>query len=112
MVRLFSQLESDGLLARCVPLPPRPATDAELRLCHSAEHIQNVDTAFERAFATAGEEDKGENAQGPFVRVTQDIYYNAGTALAARTAAGCCTEAALQASGHAVAYCLHSRLPA
>ena len=48
------------------------ATDAELRLAHTAEHIAAVE---------AGYDPEAEPPVG-------DIYYSAGTAVAARTAAG------------------------
>jgi acetoin utilization deacetylase AcuC-like enzyme len=48
------------------------ATDAELRLAHTAEHIAAVEAGY------------NPEAEPP----VGDIYYSAGTATAARTAAG------------------------
>lgn len=48
------------------------ATDAELRLAHTAEHIAAVEAGYD------------PEAEPPI----GDIYYSAGTAAAARTAAG------------------------
>jgi acetoin utilization deacetylase AcuC-like enzyme len=53
----------------------RPATDGELRLCHTAAHIRHVDGGFAR---------KKERDDDEY----NDIYFSKGTALAARLAAG------------------------
>ena len=103
---LFQQLHAEGLLPRTHPLAPRRATDAELLRCHSAEHIAAVDGTFESAFEAARPERRGENANGPYVQVDGDIFYNAHTATAARFAAGCCVEAALAVASGAVASAL------
>jgi len=83
-VTLMAKLEEDGLAARCSRLPSRRATDAELLEVHTQEHIQGVDTVHKEG---AGEE--GTDPLG-------DMFSSAGTAAAARLAAGCVTEAALQ----------------
>lgn len=77
---------SQGLLEGLPRVPSRPATDAELLLAHSPEHIALVDSKYGQL-----------KAQGLALRETPqgDIYWSQGTALAARLAAGCVTEAAL-----------------
>ncbi|XP_075395011.1 protein deacetylase HDAC6 [Tenrec ecaudatus] len=40
--RIASYLEEWGLSERCLTLPARPATDAELLTCHSAEYITHL----------------------------------------------------------------------
>lgn len=99
-------------MARCTSMQPRPASNAELQLCHTAEHIAEVESTFDACNQANwappdSEHDDERPVRGvtlsgkPYVKMNSDIYYSAGTALAARTAAGCCTEAALQARGEA-----------
>ncbi|XP_066879950.1 histone deacetylase 6 isoform X3 [Kogia breviceps] len=40
--RIMYHLEELGLAGRCLALPARPATDAELLACHSAEHVDRL----------------------------------------------------------------------
>nr|XP_030702620.1 histone deacetylase 6 isoform X1 [Globicephala melas]XP_030702621.1 histone deacetylase 6 isoform X1 [Globicephala melas]XP_030702622.1 histone deacetylase 6 isoform X1 [Globicephala melas]XP_030702623.1 histone deacetylase 6 isoform X1 [Globicephala melas] len=40
--RIMHHLEELGLAGRCLALPARPATDAELLTCHSAEHVDRL----------------------------------------------------------------------
>ncbi|XP_014318481.1 histone deacetylase 6 isoform X1 [Myotis lucifugus] len=40
--RIMSRLEELGLAGRCLTLPARPATDAELLTCHSAEYVARL----------------------------------------------------------------------
>uniref|UniRef100_A0A8C1HUG8 Histone deacetylase 6 n=1 Tax=Cyprinus carpio carpio TaxID=630221 RepID=A0A8C1HUG8_CYPCA len=40
--RIFCQHEELGLLSRCLRIPARLATEEELALCHSSEHISNI----------------------------------------------------------------------
>ncbi|XP_051035515.1 histone deacetylase 6 isoform X2 [Phodopus roborovskii] len=42
ILRIMCHLEELGLAARCVILPARPAMDAELLSCHSAEYVERV----------------------------------------------------------------------
>ena len=39
---ILAKLRADGLLDRTVAIPPRPATDAELLRCHSADYLRIV----------------------------------------------------------------------
>ncbi|MFM8708991.1 MAG: histone deacetylase [Planctomycetia bacterium] len=39
---ILARLRADGLLDRTVAIPPRPATDEELRRCHSADYLRIV----------------------------------------------------------------------
>ncbi|KAG8520800.1 Histone deacetylase 6, partial [Galemys pyrenaicus] len=40
--RIMSRLEELGLVGRCLTLPARPATDAELLTCHSMEYVARL----------------------------------------------------------------------
>ncbi|KAL0589167.1 Histone deacetylase 6 [Plecturocebus cupreus] len=40
--RIMCRLEELGLAGRCLTLPPRPATEAELFTCHSAEYVARL----------------------------------------------------------------------
>ncbi|XP_003939595.1 protein deacetylase HDAC6 isoform X2 [Saimiri boliviensis] len=42
ILRIMCRLEELGLAGRCLTLPPRPATEAELFTCHSAEYIARL----------------------------------------------------------------------
>ncbi|OBS81149.1 hypothetical protein A6R68_20671, partial [Neotoma lepida] len=42
ILRIMCYLEELGLVARCLLLPVRPAMDAELLTCHSAEYVERV----------------------------------------------------------------------
>ncbi|XP_021091612.1 histone deacetylase 6 isoform X5 [Mesocricetus auratus] len=42
ILRIMCHLEELGLAARCLILPVRPAMDAELLTCHSAEYVERV----------------------------------------------------------------------
>uniref|UniRef100_A0A061RQX0 histone deacetylase n=1 Tax=Tetraselmis sp. GSL018 TaxID=582737 RepID=A0A061RQX0_9CHLO len=78
---LVSKLEETGLLASCKRLAPRLASDEELMRVHTREHIAKVDGIRE---ASARNADLG------------GVFCSPGTPAAARMAAGCVTEAALQ----------------
>ncbi|NBW97414.1 MAG: histone deacetylase, partial [Planctomycetia bacterium] len=39
---ILAKLRGEGLLDRTVPIPPRPATEAELLRCHSADYLRIV----------------------------------------------------------------------
>ena len=64
--------EEEGLAARCRRVPARAATDAELHRIHTPAHVRAID-------ATARER---------FVQLDPDTYASAGSAEAARLAAG------------------------
>ncbi|XP_013363619.1 PREDICTED: histone deacetylase 6 isoform X2 [Chinchilla lanigera] len=42
ILRIMCHLEELGLAGRCVTLPVRPATEAELLTCHSAEYVERL----------------------------------------------------------------------
>ncbi|XP_008270808.2 histone deacetylase 6 isoform X2 [Oryctolagus cuniculus] len=42
ILRIMCHLEELGLAGRCLNLPARPATDAELLTCHSAEYVERI----------------------------------------------------------------------
>ncbi|XP_017379373.1 histone deacetylase 6 isoform X3 [Cebus imitator] len=42
ILRIMCRLEELGLAGRCLTLPPRPATEAELFTCHSAEYVARL----------------------------------------------------------------------
>ncbi|XP_047620437.1 histone deacetylase 6 isoform X2 [Phacochoerus africanus] len=42
ILRIMRRLEELGLAGRCLALPARPATDAELLACHSAEYVSRI----------------------------------------------------------------------
>lgn len=42
ILRIMCHLEELGLAGRCVTLPVRPATEAELLACHSAEYVERL----------------------------------------------------------------------
>ncbi|XP_042525135.1 histone deacetylase 6 isoform X3 [Dipodomys spectabilis] len=42
ILRIMCHLEELGLAARCLHLPVRPATDAELLTCHSAQYVERL----------------------------------------------------------------------
>lgn len=42
ILRIMCHLEEVGLAARCLILPARPALDAELLTCHSAEYVERL----------------------------------------------------------------------
>lgn len=53
VIRLFQELEDERLLQRCAALAARPASDAELRACHTQAHIDAVETAHARLYPEA-----------------------------------------------------------
>ncbi|KAK9831462.1 hypothetical protein WJX81_007773 [Elliptochloris bilobata] len=69
-------LKASGLAARCSTICPRQASDSELRLAHSVEHIAFVD-----------------GPPGPDDWVYGDNFFSEATPVAARTAAGCTVQA-------------------
>jgi acetoin utilization deacetylase AcuC-like enzyme len=67
-----SRLEREGLFARCVPVPARPASREELRRVHTAAHLEAISL-------TAG---------GGFRQLDPDTYASPDSAEAALLAAG------------------------
>ncbi|KAG2497442.1 hypothetical protein HYH03_004597 [Edaphochlamys debaryana] len=87
---LVATLESTGLADRCVKLPPRSATDAELLACHSPSHL-------ERVAAMSAELQREAEARGTESAYSDEnydsVYHSSGTERAARLAAGCVLQA-------------------
>lgn len=79
---IFARLHREGLVARCAPLAAREATRQELLAVHTPAHVEAVSAAVDAASVPPGDD---------------DMYASAGTALAARLAAGCVSAAALAA---------------
>jgi len=72
LAAIESRLVADGLVARCLAVPAREATDAELLAIHTEELVREVD----------------ETASRPFTSLDPDTYASSDSALAARLAAG------------------------
>ncbi|KAF6252538.1 hypothetical protein COO60DRAFT_516835 [Scenedesmus sp. NREL 46B-D3] len=87
---LSSRLEREGLLGKCTRLTPKLATDEELLKCHSKAHIDRVDGLYSNAITTEGR--RAEQVGDAFI-ISEDIYCNRHTSMAARSAAGCCVQA-------------------
>ncbi|XP_063064829.1 histone deacetylase 6 isoform X2 [Engraulis encrasicolus] len=84
IARIFSRHEDLGLAARCHSIPARLATEKELALCHSAEHIETIkstETMKPRDLHRLGGE-------------YNSIYINNESYKCARLAAGSCFNAA------------------
>ncbi|KAJ8017286.1 hypothetical protein DPEC_G00016270 [Dallia pectoralis] len=78
--RIFSLHESLGLVSRCQEIPARLATEAELALCHSLEHIAQIkatETMKPRDLYRLGDE-------------YNSIFISAESYRSARLAAGAC----------------------
>ncbi|RNF01212.1 putative histone deacetylase [Trypanosoma rangeli] len=84
--RTLDHLRAVGLLQCCRRLPRHMARTKELRLVHSTAHIDSVD---QLEFAALLRNPESSCSVG------QDLYANANTSKAARTAAGCVIAAAL-----------------
>lgn len=93
VIVLYAKLQEEGLLERCSRLVARPATDPELRLAHSAEHIKKVDGMFAAQYKHGKADLRDESYC--FADGCGDLYLCAHTATAARYAAGCCIEGTL-----------------
>ncbi|RNF14554.1 putative histone deacetylase [Trypanosoma conorhini] len=83
--RTLEHLRAVGLLQCCRRLPRHVARTKELRLVHSTAHIDSVDHLELAALL---------RSPGTSCSVGQDLYANANTSKAARTAAGCVMAAA------------------
>jgi histone deacetylase 6 len=75
------RFEQSGLSSRCTPLAPRAVTDEEVLRAHSAAHLASLDALFQ--------------PDGEAVQTKGDLFWNAHTAAAARTSAGCAVTATL-----------------
>ncbi|KAI8470881.1 MAG: hypothetical protein J3K34DRAFT_249070 [Monoraphidium minutum] len=92
---LFETLQQRGLAARCVALRAREATDAELERAHSKEYVARVDTLYAPGVTRKADTDDLAPLEpgGDALMISGDIYCNAHTRAAARTAAGCAVQA-------------------
>eukprot|EP00878_Enallax_costatus_P034372 GHUV01038105.1.p1 GENE.GHUV01038105.1~~GHUV01038105.1.p1 ORF type:complete len:226 (+),score=44.43 GHUV01038105.1:518-1195(+) len=91
-VRVLNEtLQADGLLERCTRLTPKLASDDELLMCHTKEHIQRVDALYMNPIQISdGEPAKQE---GDTYIISEDIFCNRHTSTATRSAAGCAAQA-------------------
>ncbi|GLC51841.1 hypothetical protein PLESTB_000554400 [Pleodorina starrii] len=92
IIALHATLQDQGLMGRCWQLVPRLATDEELLLAHSEEHIRKVDSMFSELYPDRPE----QLAEAEYCYADGrmgDVYICTGTARAARMAAGCCVQA-------------------
>ncbi|GIL42506.1 hypothetical protein Vafri_463 [Volvox africanus] len=92
IIQLHATLNEQGLMDRCWHLVPRQATDEELLLGHSEEHIRKVDSMFSELYPSRPETLADANYCYADGRMG-DVYICTGTARAARFAAGCCVQA-------------------
>lgn len=83
LMAVFARLHSEQLLHRCARIRSREASNAELLRVHTADHIAEMEGAFDK---------DGPEIQVPPTKLG-DIYFTAGTVKAARMAAGCTIEA-------------------
>ncbi|PNW76665.1 hypothetical protein CHLRE_11g467785v5 [Chlamydomonas reinhardtii] len=97
-VELMAALKRHGLDKRCVPLQPRQATDEELLRCHQPEHLRKVAAVSEELAAAVAAGARRQYTDENF----DSVYWSAGTATAARFAAGCVTQAVRSVVGGAV----------
>lgn len=102
IMEVFKILEEEGLLARCWRLPARKATDDELLLCHTKEHVEKVESYYALGAAATGDLE----SKPDYVNLGDSLYACAETAEAARFAAGCCVEAAKRVASGEVAAAL------
>ncbi|GFR45035.1 hypothetical protein Agub_g6402 [Astrephomene gubernaculifera] len=92
IIQLHATLEEQQLMGRCWRLVARQATDAELLLAHSEEHIRKVDSLFTQLYPSRPDS-LADAAYCYADGRMQDVYLSEGTAAAARCAAGCCVQA-------------------
>ncbi|EFJ51178.1 hypothetical protein VOLCADRAFT_120505 [Volvox carteri f. nagariensis] len=92
IIQMYATLQEQGLLGRCWRLVPRQATDEELLLGHSEDHIRKVDSMFSELYPSRP--DTLADAEYCYADGRMgDVYVCGGTARAARFAAGCCVQA-------------------
>ncbi|MFM7635675.1 MAG: histone deacetylase [Cyanobacteriota bacterium] len=62
---LLAGLEREGLLQRCTPITPYPASDAALLRCHSQRYLDTVqrDMAYGNAWLSTGDTALGEHSE-------------------------------------------------
>lgn len=83
LTAIFARLHRQGIVHRCARVRSRDATHEELVRVHTEEHISEMEGAFDP---------DGPEIQVPPAKLG-DIYFSAGTAKAARLAAGSVIEA-------------------
>uniref|UniRef100_A0A7S0ULI3 histone deacetylase n=1 Tax=Polytomella parva TaxID=51329 RepID=A0A7S0ULI3_9CHLO len=93
IIAVHDALLTAGLVDRCWSLSSWQATDPEILLAHTADHISSVDNMFQNKYPLR---DPALSAATYCFASdkTKDVYCCAATATAARTAAGCCIKAA------------------
>ncbi|KAL3310151.1 Histone deacetylase 6, partial [Cichlidogyrus casuarinus] len=79
----YDLLEETGILSECVLIKPDKATNQQLRMCHSALHVEQVN-----ATETSGAQHRKELTES-----LDCAYFNEHTADAAKTAVGCLLDA-------------------
>jgi acetoin utilization deacetylase AcuC-like enzyme len=90
---IFRVLNEAGLAQRCVRVPAREATDEELRLTHSAEHIDHIKaTALDRYGPEEPDSESEDRSTAhpdcKFLDKERDTFVNQHSALAGRLAVG------------------------
>lgn len=65
LAALLQGLERAGLLERCTPITPYPASDAALRRCHSQRYLDTVqrDIAYGNAWLSTGDTALGDHSE-------------------------------------------------
>ncbi|KAG2432239.1 hypothetical protein HXX76_009158 [Chlamydomonas incerta] len=108
IIAVHQVLQEQQLMERCWQLVPRQATDAELLLGHTEEHIRKVDALFDTAYPARPESLAGASYcfAEPAGSEKGDVYVCNDTASAARMATGCCVEAVNQVLSGAVSRAL------
>lgn len=85
IIQVYMTLEEEGLLGRCWRVPTCAASDANLLLAHSPEHVAQIENVYN--------ERPEENKNDEYIHTGLDLYACKDTAAAARMATGCCIEA-------------------
>ncbi|KAG2446981.1 hypothetical protein HYH02_008135 [Chlamydomonas schloesseri] len=108
IIAVHEVLQEQELMGRCWQLVSRQATDSELLLGHTEEHIRKVDALFDTAYPARPESLAGAGYcfAEPAGAEKGDVYVCGDTAAAARMATGCCVEAVSQVLSGAVSRAL------
>ncbi|PNW76576.1 hypothetical protein CHLRE_11g467706v5 [Chlamydomonas reinhardtii] len=108
IIAVHQVLQEQELWGRCWQLVPRQATDTELLLGHTEEHIRKVDSLFDDAYPARPESLAGASYcfAEPAGAEKGDVYVCSDTPSAARMATGCCVEAVKQVLGGTVSRAL------
>ena len=87
LTMIYSHLISSGLMGKCKRLPTREATDSDVNLAHSQNHIEKIkSTAIDYAdFSNPKPLKEGINTK----KFSNDTYENVYTCKAAYVSAGC-----------------------